>query len=153
MRFRGVQSRRTAAHSPLYISPKQPDHKSVCLFFINTIQTRVVTQSTLHPPPTSITIFPLPPSPPLAAPPPCREATLWPLWFPSSGVRRDDRWAGAIWLPPVAREEAAGVEVVNIRLRHINVPICVNAAAESRRWLPALAPGSSSPASHHIADS
>jgi hypothetical protein len=33
-RFRGVQSRRTAAHSPLYISPKQPDHKSVCLFLL-----------------------------------------------------------------------------------------------------------------------
>ena len=53
-RHRGPSSWASRWHFfPHSISPKQPDHKSVCLFFINTIQTRVVTQSPLctpHPP-------------------------------------------------------------------------------------------------------
>ena len=47
--------------------------------------------------------------------------------------------SGAIWLPPVAREEAAGVKVVNIRLRHINVH--VNAAAVGCAGTRLLEPG------------
>ena len=75
-------------------------------------------------------------------PPPTRS---WPLRCPSSGVLRDDRREGTSLLPPVACKEAAGVEVVDFC--HIDVFLSMPPL------LPVLAPGSSKPASRHIADS
>jgi hypothetical protein len=129
-----VQSRRTPHIPQLYLAPTNlPTNQFVCvsagIYFLNTIQTRVVPQAahfitaTLKPLCTPHSPLSLPPSPPLA--PPCGNpvASMVPLQWCAAG------WplGRPILLPPVAREEAAGVEVVNIRLRHINVP--VNAAA------------------------
>ena len=73
---------------------------------------------------------------------------MWPLSMASPGASTsrvcwDDCWEGASWLPPEAREEAAGLEVVDLGLT------AMTAAAPAFR----LAPGSSRPASRHIADS
>jgi hypothetical protein len=137
-RFRGVQSRRTP-HIPHSISRPSNLTTNQFVCFLLTLYKQEWLLNPLCTPHPPLSLFspsppPLPCRSPLSSPPlSCgNPVASSPLWFPSSGVRRDDRWAGAIWLPPVAREEAAGVEVVNIRLRHINVPVCVNAAAESR---------------------
>ena len=55
----------------------------------------------------------------------------------------DSCWEGASWLPPEAREEAAGLEVVDLGLGHDRRSAGVQVGAR----------GSSRPASRHIFDS
>ena len=66
-------------------------------------------------------------------------------WHPQGRPSRvcwDDCWEGTSWLPPEAREEAAGLEVVDLGLGHDRRSAGVQVGARPSR-----------PAFRHIADS